>query len=59
MKLQIFQVKFIDIDEDAGKLIVSQKRAAMEGITFDLKRGAVVTGTITGTCAVLTSTFFL
>ena len=42
-------MKFLDVDEEAGKLVVSQKRAAMEGVTFDLKRGAVVSGTITGT----------
>jgi small subunit ribosomal protein S1 len=42
------QVKFLDVDEDAGKLVVSQKRAAMEGASFDFKKGAVVSGTITG-----------
>lgn len=42
------QVKFLDVDEEAGKLVVSQKRATMDGATFDLKRGAVVSGTITG-----------
>ena len=49
MCLFLSQVKFLDVDEEAGKLVVSQKRAAMEGVTFDLKRGAVVSGTITGT----------
>ena len=42
------QVKFLDVDEEAGKLVVSQKRAVMDGVTFDLKKGAVVQGTITG-----------
>ena len=52
-------MKFLDIDEEAGKLVVSQKRAAMEGVTFDLKRGAVVSGTITGTLNTMNMLFFL
>lgn len=50
-------MKFLDVDEEAGKLVVSQKRAAMEGATFDLKRGAVVSGTITGTFALQSNRF--
>lgn len=41
-------MKFLDVDEEAGKLVVSQKRAVMDGVSFDLKRGSVVSGTITG-----------
>lgn len=41
-------MKFLDINEDEGKLVVSQKRAMMDNQTTDLRRGAVVSGTITG-----------
>mmetsp|Transcript_19311 Transcript_19311/g.18643 ORF Transcript_19311/g.18643 Transcript_19311/m.18643 type:complete len:404 (+) Transcript_19311:109-1320(+) len=44
----VLKVKFLDVDEEAGKLVVSQKRAVMDGVSFDLKRGSVVGGTITG-----------
>jgi ribosomal protein S1 len=36
------------VNEDEGKLVVSQKRAIMDGQTFDIRRGSVVNGTITG-----------
>jgi predicted RNA-binding protein with RPS1 domain len=44
----VLQVKFLDVNEDEGKLVVSQKRALSDGMTVDLKRGSVVGGTITG-----------
>ena len=45
---QTLKVKFLDVNEDDGKLVISQKRAMMDGQTTDLRRGAVVGGTITG-----------
>jgi len=46
---QTYKVKFLDIVEDEGKLVVSQKRAmANGGVPPDVKRGTVVGGTITG-----------
>lgn len=42
------RVKFLDINEDEGKLVVSQRRAMSESNTVQLKRGEVVSGTITG-----------
>ena len=33
------------MDEEAGKLVVSQKRAVMDSATTDLRRGSVVGGT--------------
>jgi len=41
------QVKFLDVNEDEGKLVVSQRRAMADG-GVTMKRGAVVGGTITG-----------
>ena len=39
----------MDINEDEGKLVVSQKRAMIDSqSTTDLRRGSVVSGTITG-----------
>lgn len=42
---QSVSVKFLDVIEDEGKLVVSQRRAMTP---FELKRGEVVSGTITG-----------
>jgi len=42
---QTIKVKFLDVVEDEGKLVVSQKRASTP---FELVRGSVVSGTITG-----------
>lgn len=42
------KVKFLDVIEDEGKLVISQRRALMETQTQDLKRGEVVSGTVTG-----------
>jgi len=42
---QTIKVKFLDVVEDEGKLVVSQKRATTP---FELVRGSVVSGTITG-----------
>lgn len=42
------KVKFLDVNEEEGKLVVSQRRALMESQTQELKRGEVVTGTVTG-----------
>lgn len=42
------QVKFLDINEEEGKLVISQRRALMENQNTDLNRGEVVSGTITG-----------
>lgn len=42
---QSVAVKFLDVIEDEGKLVVSQRRAMTP---FELKRGEVVSGTITG-----------
>lgn len=41
------KVKFLDVNEDDGKIVVSQRRAMTESQTA-LKRGEVVQGTITG-----------
>jgi ribosomal protein S1 len=38
----------LDADEEEGKLVVSQRRAMMENQTSDLRRGQVISGTITG-----------
>merc|ERR1711871_180815 len=40
-------VKFLDVNEEEGKLVVSQRRALMENQT-ELTRGEIVSGTITG-----------
>ena len=40
-------VKFLDVNEEEGKLVVSQRRALMEN-QAELTRGEVVSGTITG-----------
>lgn len=45
---QIVKVKFLDVIEDEGKLVVSQRRALTEAQGIALKRGEVVAGTITG-----------
>ena len=42
------KVKFLDVNEDDGKLVVSQRRAISDSSTLMLKRGEVVSGTITG-----------
>jgi small subunit ribosomal protein S1 len=42
------KVKFLDLNEEEGKIVVSQRRAMMESQSMDLKRGEVVSGTITG-----------
>lgn len=42
---QSVTVKFLDVIEDEGKLVVSQRRAMTP---FELKRGEVISGTITG-----------
>lgn len=42
------QVKFLDANEEEGKLVVSQRRAAAELHTTDFKRGGVFSGTVTG-----------
>lgn len=42
------QVKFLDVNEEEGKLVISQRRALMENQNTDLNRGEVVSGTITG-----------
>lgn len=41
------QVKFLDVIEEDGKLVVSQKRASA-GPVGQFKRGQVVSGTVTG-----------
>lgn len=41
-------MKFLDVNEDEGKLVVSQKRATAGANPSDLKRGEVIAGTITG-----------
>ena len=41
------KVKFLDVNEDDGKIVVSQRRAMTESQSA-LKRGEVVQGTITG-----------
>ena len=42
------KVKFLDVNEEEGKIVVSQRRALMETQNADLKRGEVVSGTVTG-----------
>lgn len=42
------KVKFLDANEEEGKLVVSQRRALLEAQVTDLKRGSVVSGTVTG-----------
>ena len=41
------KVKFLDVNEDDGKIVISQRRAMTESQTA-LKRGEVVQGTVTG-----------
>jgi small subunit ribosomal protein S1 len=41
------KVKFLDVNEDDGKIVISQRRAMTESQTA-LKRGEVVGGTVTG-----------
>lgn len=43
-----FKVKFLDVIEDEGKLVISQRRALAEFQTATFKKGDVVAGTITG-----------
>jgi len=45
---QTLKVKFLDVNEDEGKLVISQRRALAESQSFDFKKGDVVSGTITG-----------
>jgi small subunit ribosomal protein S1 len=45
---QTLKVKFLDVVEDEGKLVVSQRRALAESHNSMFKKGDVVTGTITG-----------
>jgi small subunit ribosomal protein S1 len=45
---QVLKVKFLDVIEDEGKLVVSQRRALAESQNSMFKKGDVVTGTITG-----------
>jgi len=45
---QTLKVKFLDVNEDEGKLVVSQRRAIAETQTADFKKGDVIGGTITG-----------
>ena len=42
------KVKFLDVNEEEGKLVVSQRRALSDSQSISLKRGEVVSGTITG-----------
>jgi len=42
------KVKFLDVNEDEGKLVVSQRRALTDSNAVAIKRGEVVSGTITG-----------
>ena len=44
---QTIKVKFLDVNEDDGKIVISQRRAMTESQTA-LKRGEVVAGTVTG-----------
>jgi small subunit ribosomal protein S1 len=44
---QTIKVKFLDVNEDDGKIVISQRRAMTESQTA-LKRGEVVGGTVTG-----------
>ena len=41
-------VKILDLNDEEGKIVVSQRRAIADNQTSELKRGAVVGGTITG-----------
>ena len=43
----VAQVKFLDVDESEGKMVVSQKRASNE-LKPELRRGEVVDATVTG-----------
>ena len=43
-----FKAKFLDVIEDEGKLVISQRRALSEFQTASFKKGDVVAGTITG-----------
>lgn len=42
------KVKFLDVNEQEGKVVVSQRRAMMDAKDMDLTKGEVVSGTITG-----------
>jgi small subunit ribosomal protein S1 len=42
------KVKFLDLNEEEGKVVVSQRRALMDTQAMDMKRGDVLAGTITG-----------
>jgi len=42
------QVKFLDANEEEGKIVLSQRRALLDNQAADLKRGSVVSGTVTG-----------
>jgi small subunit ribosomal protein S1 len=42
------KVKFLDVNESEGKLVISQRRALMENQNTDMTRGEVVSGTVTG-----------
>lgn len=42
------KVKFLDVNEQEGKVVISQRRAMMDAQDVDLKKGEVVQGTITG-----------
>lgn len=43
-----FKVKFLDVIEGEGKLVISQRRALAEFQTATFKKGDVVAGTVTG-----------
>jgi len=45
---QTIKAKFLDVIEEEGKLVISQRRALTETQTSNLKKGDVVSGTITG-----------
>lgn len=45
---QTLKVKFLDVIENEGKLVISQRRALAEFQTANFKKGDVVAGTITG-----------
>ena len=42
------KVKFLDVNEEEGKIVVSERRAVVGSQASELKRGSVVSGTITG-----------
>jgi len=42
------KVKFLDVNEQEGKVVISQRRAMMDAQDVDLRKGEVVSGTITG-----------